>query len=159
MNESPRLMLCSLLVVFGCAVHPERLQPITVDVQVLEWRTEGGGNLYFDVRRESDKEFTISVIKRDFREADATIRLTREKALPVYDLVEWVFSHPLQAAGSTPVRGETGTWTSVYVVDPKQQRQKIATSQPPGDLHSLRYWIEDQLTGPKPAANSDDPTH
>ena len=152
-------MLYSLLVAVGCSIHPAVPETIRVDVQVLEWRTEGGGNLYFDVRRESDKEFMISVIKRDFRESDATIRLTREKALPVYDLVEWVFTHPLQAADSTPVRGETGTWTSVYVVDPKQQRQKIATSQPPGDLHSLRYWIEDQLTGSKPAATSDDSTH
>lgn len=157
MNSSSRLVLCSLLVAFGCSVHPAAPEKITVEVEVLEWRTEGGGNLYFDVRRTSAKEFTIVVFKRNFQEENAEIRLTRDRSLPVYDLLDWVFCHPLQAAGSTPVMGETGTWTSVYVVDPKQQRQKIATSQPPGDLHSLRYWVEDQLTGSKPAATSNDP--
>lgn len=146
MNKSLKFVLLGVMAFSGCNVGPPPPpETISVDVKALEWRTEGGGNLFFNVRRASVDEFTIEVTQRDFRAEQTQIGLTRQKSVPMYDLMDWVFKGNLMLASPEPDRGETGTWTSVFVIDGNQQRHKISISQSAGELRSFRYWVEDQL--------------
>lgn len=136
--------MVGVAVLFGCSGREHA--PLFVSAEVLEWRTEGGGNLYFDVRRETPGEYRVEVSQTNFRPLARTVLLTRDKSLPVFDLLERVFAGKEDLAGiEVADGGETGTWTSVYVVDPEKQRHKITSSHLRGELYLLRSWVEAQL--------------
>lgn len=139
--------LC-LALWLGCDGTVEREPaPFFVQAESIEWETQGGGDLRFDVRRGESGSFVIRVARRDFRVVDANINLTREESLPVSDLVARVFDGKESLSGSeSDERGETGTWTSVCVVDREKQRHQVASSHLRGELRALRYWVEDQLS-------------
>jgi len=141
------LLWVCLAFLLGCGGRVEsEPAPTFVQAESIEWETQGGGNLRFDVRRGEGGSFVIRVTRRDFRAVDATVTLTREKSVPIYDLVAQVFEGKENLSGSeSPERGETGTWTSVFVVDRAKQRHKVTSSHLQSELRALRYWVEEQL--------------
>ena len=141
------LPLLCLVFSLGCGGTAEREPaPVFVQAEIIEWDTQGGGNLRFDVRRGEGDTYVIRITRRDFRPVDETVTLTREKSRPVYDLVRRVFEGKENISGSeSPERGETGTWTTVHVVDRAKQRHKVTSSHLQGELRELRYWVEAEL--------------
>lgn len=163
MNDLRTLSLTCVMLLLGCDSinEPDQVE-LFVPVDVLEWRTEGGGNLYFDVRRNTQGDFTIDVIQQGFRPVGVTVTLTREASLPVYDLVEQVFQGKINIAGlESQEYLPTGTWTHVYLVDRANQRHKVTSSHLRGELRALRYWVEDQISASSSTnfSNAPEPTN
>jgi predicted secreted protein len=134
----------------------EEPAPLDSQVETIEWDTRGGGDFHFEVKRGKEQSFLVRVTRRSFRELDTTVVLTREKSRPVYDLVARLFEGKEEIGGTeSPERGVTGTWTSVYVIDRANKRQKVGDASLQNKLEELRDWVEEQLPdgGNKPGSD------
>jgi hypothetical protein len=127
------------LLLAGC--QDEGTEPLQETVTKIIWSTQGGGQINFEITRDSS-DYSVHLISKEFNGCDTVLQLRSEAGEP-YEATDDVFE------GRTTLRNRdwppgamTGTWTTITIEyeggSSKSMKQNPAWECP---LYSVYKWI------------------
>jgi hypothetical protein len=123
-------------------VNPEQSQ-----ITSMVWETTGGGDMKFKVE-EGSAGYMITVERHDFHAVDIAVPLTSSNP-DVLNLVKGIFEGQTDLNDYTFVpQGQTGTWTSITLIDVDDHETKINNIDPTGWLKILYDFVDNAYRNP-----------